>query len=93
MINNDVEDNENTQEMRISSAYGKLRREMTLSVGKTYIIKPLNVRKTKNRDRQCTILDFVPVSEYHPNDIVAKVRYLDNNRIGRAELEDLANLD
>lgn len=35
------------------------------------------------------ILDFVPVSESHPRDFVAKVPFLDNNRIGRVELSDL----
>jgi len=66
-------------------------RKVTLKVGKEYVVQPLNSQKKKHRDRHCMILDFVPVSEDHPRDIVAKVRFLDNNRIGRVELEDLTS--
>ena len=64
-------------------------RKMTLRVGKEYLVEPLNNRKMKHRDRRCVILDFVPVSESHPRDLVAKVRFRDNNRVGRVELADL----
>jgi hypothetical protein len=74
--------------MMISSSKGKT----TLRVGKEYIIQPVNPLKKKHRNRRCIVLDFVPVSDSHPIDIVAKVRFIDNNRIGRTELDDLVSL-
>jgi hypothetical protein len=65
------------------------RGTLTLEIGREYIIEPLNPKKLKNRGRHCLLLDFIPVSDSHPRDIQAKIRYLDNNRIGRAELGDL----
>lgn len=76
--------------MEVASAYGKARRRVILEVGKEYIIQPLNPRSTKNRDRKCILLGFVAVSEYEPDYIKAKIRYLDNNKVGRAEITDLA---
>jgi hypothetical protein len=58
-------------------------RKMTLTIGNEYLVEPLNSR--------CVILDFVPVSESHPRELVAKVRFRDNNRVGRVELEDLTS--
>lgn len=76
--------------MEVASMHGKLKRHIILEVGKEYIIQPLNPRSTKNRDRRCLLLGFVPVSQYEPDYIKAKIRYLDNNKVGRAELTDLA---
>ena len=64
----------------------------TLHVGRRYIIRPPNPAKLRNRDRECLVLAFVPVSETHPHDVVAKVRFLDNNRVGRAEPNELQPL-
>ena len=74
--------------MRVSTGV-QGQRNTEIETGKEYIIQPLNSRKLKNRGRHCLVLDFVPVSKSHPNDIVAKVRYTDNNRIGKAELRNL----
>lgn len=63
----------------------------TLHVGRRYIIRPRNPSKLRNRDRECLVLAFVPVSDTH-SDIVAKVRFLDNNRVGRAEPNELRPL-
>jgi hypothetical protein len=68
------------------------RRKSTIKVGKDYVIQPVNILKKKHRNRRCTVLGFVPVSDSHPRDIVAKVRFRDNNRTGRAELEDLVSI-
>lgn len=64
----------------------------TLHVGRRYIIRPPNPAKLRNRDRVCLVLAFVPVSDSHSRDIVAKVRFLDNNRVGRAEPNELRPL-
>jgi hypothetical protein len=78
--------------MTVITSFGSKRRKMTIKVGKEYVIQPLNPLKKKHRDRRCVVLGFVPVSEFHPRDIVAKVRFLDNNRIGRTELDDLVSV-
>ena len=65
------------------------QRDVEIETGKEYIVQPLNPQKLKNRGRHCLVLDFVPVSESQPDYIVAKVRYTDNNRIGKADLSDL----
>lgn len=62
-------------------------------IGRRYVVKPLNPRKTKNRERECVLLDIVLISSSHPDDMVAKVRYMDNNRVGRADFGDLEPLD
>jgi hypothetical protein len=77
------------ERIQVTSGFRHERREVEVEVGKEYVVQPMNPQKTKNRGRKCVILDFVPLSESHPNDMVAKVRYLDNNRVGRAELSDL----
>ena len=74
--------------MTVYSSKGKT----TLRVGKEYVIQPLNPLKKKHRNRRCIVLDFVPVSDSHRRDIVAKVRFLDTNRIGRTELDDLVSV-
>lgn len=78
-----------SEQIKVRVLHGSTERKTTLKIGGEYIVKPLNPQKKKHRDRPCVILDFVPVSEQHPRDIVAKVRFLDNNRMGRAELSDL----
>ena len=77
--------------LAVMTIYGS-KGKTTLRVGKEYIIEPLNPLKKKHRNRRCIVLDFVPVSDSHPIDIVAKVRFLDNNRVGRAELADLVGV-
>jgi hypothetical protein len=74
--------------MRVSTGV-HAQRNIDIEPGKEYVIQPLNSRKLKNRGRHCLVLDFVSLSESHPEYIVAKVRYTDNNRIGKAELRDL----
>lgn len=78
-----------SEQIKVRVLHGSTQLKTTLKIGGEYIVKPLNPQKKKHRDRPCVILDFVPVSEQHPKDIVAKVRFLDNNRMGRAELDDL----
>ena len=53
--------------------------------GKHYIIKPDNPSKKRNRGRVCIVERFMP--DY------VKVRYVDNNRIGRALHQDLKYYD
>lgn len=76
--------------IEVGTTYGGAHRKVTLIAGHEYVVSPLNPRKMKHRGRRCVLLDFVPVSESRPKDTVAKVRFVDNNRVGRAELDDLA---
>lgn len=71
---------------------GKKKRKGVINVGLTYVVDPMNPAKSRNRGRVCRVIDFVPVSDFHP-ELVAKIRYLDNNRIGRAELDDLLPIE
>lgn len=72
--------------------YAAQERKVELVVGRTYRVEPLNSRKLKNRGRECLLLDFVPVSKQDPS-MVAKVRFLDNNRIGKIEYSDLVPIE
>jgi hypothetical protein len=78
--------------MTVVASFGSKQRRATIKVGREYVIQPLNTQKKKHRNRRCVVLGFVPVSEFHPRDIVARVRFLDNNRIGRTELDDLVSV-
>ena len=60
-------------------------------VGNEYRIEPHNPAKLRNRNRECRVLGFTHVSSSH-GDVVARVRFLDNNRQGRAELNELVPL-
>jgi hypothetical protein len=79
-------------QLTVTVRLGSQQRNATIKVGKEYVIQPLKSLKKKHRNRRCVVLEFVRVSDSHPRDIVAKVRFLDNNRIGRAELGDLVSV-
>ena len=70
------------------ATHGRTQREVLLEVGREYVLSPLNPRARRYRGRRCAILGFVPTSD--GKDTVAKVRYLDTNRVGRAKLIHLA---
>ncbi len=65
------------------------QRRVVLEVGKEYLVSPINERNMQNRGRVCILLEFVPYSYDKPEDILALVKFSDNNRQGRVELEDL----
>lgn len=65
------------------------KRIVIIEIDRQYVVRPHNKRKLKHRDRECIVLDVVPISESHPHDKIAQVRFLDNNRQGRVELFDL----
>lgn len=75
---------------KVSTSIGARNRTINVSEGHEYIVSPLNSAKLKHRGRRCIVLEVISVSENHPRDFVAKVKFLDNNRIGRVELGDLA---
>jgi len=65
------------------------QRRVVLEIGKEYLVSPINRYNMENRGRRCILLEFVPYSPDKPEDILARVKFLDTNRNGRIELEDL----
>ncbi|MEK3886550.1 hypothetical protein [Bacillus sp. FSL K6-3431] len=65
--------------------------EFTFRVGSTLGIQPLNKRATRNRGRSVQILGFNRKDEKDP--MRAKVKYLDTNRNGFVEIDDLDVLE
>jgi len=70
------------------ATHGDTQREVLLEVGREYTISPLNPRAQRHRGRECSILEFVPTSDGEGT--IARVRYLDTNRVGHAKLDHLA---
>jgi hypothetical protein len=75
------------QPVRLAIQYGRRYREVTAVVGAEYTVDPLNPQKLKHRGRQCTLLGLVRDDIGTP--MKAQVRFLDNGRQGRVDLEDL----
>lgn len=55
-----------------------------LTYGEVYIVQPQNPQKLKHRDRLCEIIDL---EEDHTGQV--KVKFLDNKRVGKVDLNDL----
>jgi len=70
------------------ATHGNTQREVLLEVGREYTVSPLNPRAQRHRGRACSILEFVPASDGEGT--IARVRYLDTNRVGHAKLDHLA---
>lgn len=58
--------------------------DVTIEIGKEYVINAPSPRNKRN-GRHVRVLDFVRPFEDRP-DVYAKVRYVDNNRVGRVDL-------
>ena len=71
--------------------HGGKRREVILEVGREYIVDPINPRAKRNRGRRCELLGFVESKDGKRTK--AKVTYLDNRRVGRVELHNLAEAE
>ena len=63
---------------------------ITIKPGDSLMVKPDNPQKMKHRDRTCRINSFR--FDDIGNPIQANVTFLDTNRAGRVDLEDLAAL-
>ena len=77
------------QTKTVISGTPPFQRTVVLDVGKEYLVSPINERNMQNRGRTCILLEFVAYSYDKPEDILALVKFVDNNRQGRVELEDL----
>ena len=65
-------------------------RKLTLRIGGEYVVSPLNPKKMKNRGRRVLIRDFTRTEK---GDAEIRVKYLDNNKAGKAIAEDLDVID
>lgn len=79
--------------MQVGSGFGTRSRVVFIIPGRRYVVKPLNPRKLKHRDRECVVLDIVERPHADKPEQVAKVRYADNNRVGYPDVGDLVPLD
>lgn len=64
--------------------------DYTITIGKELVVKPLNKQKLKHRDRRVQVLSFNENREYG---LRVNVRFLDNNRRGIIEIDDLDTLE
>lgn len=63
--------------MKVDVTVGRKSRSVVLEVGKDYIVQPLNVAATYNRDRRCTVVGFTDVKDGR-----VRVRFADTKRVG-----------
>lgn len=75
------------REVRSLVTFGKQVRHVHVVVGRTYLVQPLNPLKKKHRDRICTVTRILMDKEIFP--CGAEVKFADNGRRGRVELDDL----
>lgn len=73
-----------SEQIEVRLLYGSAERKTTVRIGGEYVVKPLNPRKKKHRDRPCVIIDFVPVSEQHPRDLPKSGFLITTARAGRS---------
>ncbi|MFB5268111.1 hypothetical protein ACE41H_15190 [Paenibacillus enshidis] len=62
-------------------------RVTNIEIGRTYWVHPDNPLKLKHRGRNCVVTNFY--RDKHGHAIDASVRFLDDNRKGRVDLNDL----
>ncbi len=62
-----------------------------VEIGQTCVVQPANPRKTKHRDRQCVVLGFEEATDGGP--ARAEVKFLDTNRKGKVDVEDLVPVE
>lgn len=60
-------------------------RKLQIKIGGEFVVKPLNPRKKKHRDRRVIIRKFLE-SNYG---LTVQVQFIDNKRIGKVEIDDL----
>lgn len=59
---------------------------LIVKIGETYIVKPLNPNKLKHRNRKIQIVKFNSNERYG---LRVNVKFLDNNRAGIVDIDDL----
>lgn len=77
----------NTQTIKTKES-GKIR-NIVMETGRAYRIASLRYRLPKDQGRECVLVDIVSSSPKRPDDMVAKIRFTDDGKLGRAKLGDL----
>jgi len=49
-----------SEQIEVRLLYGSAERKTTVRIGGEYVVKPLNPRKKKHRDRPCVVIDLFP---------------------------------
>jgi len=65
-------------------------RRIVVRVGEEYVIEPVGPGRSRNRGRMCVVLGIEDREGEDAPAIYAKIRFLDTNRMGRAEFAELA---
>ena len=79
--------NQETDYTQVETIRGDQQRTVILKEGNNYRVNPLNPRKTKHHGRRLMILT---IYDFFNNKCgKCKVRFLDTNRIGFVDMEDL----
>jgi len=61
------------------------KRRISLEIGKEYVIGP----SSDHDGRRATLIEVMPYHPDKPDDLVARVKFSDDHRYGRVELDDL----
>lgn len=72
--------------LKIQAYYKTVTRTVTIEVGQTYLVDPLNPRCKKNRGRFCVVLGF-------PSDNYALVAFSDTSRNALVPIRDLTDFE
>jgi hypothetical protein len=79
-----------SEKIKVKKTYnGNLLSEFIINIGDELVVKPHNKLKLKHRDRHVQIVKFTEDSR---SGLRAKVKFLDNNRFGFVDIEDLEEL-
>ncbi|MDP1441924.1 hypothetical protein [Priestia megaterium] len=79
-----------TEKLKVKKLYNnKTLSQFTISIGDELVVKPYNKLKLKHRDRRVQILKFTNHSRLG---FRARVKFLDNNKLGFVEIDDLEEL-
>ncbi|MEM7180782.1 MAG: hypothetical protein AAF518_07710 [Spirochaetota bacterium] len=62
------------------------KRKIFLYPGSTYAIRDIQTKPKKKKERKCQLLEIIPSNSTNQ---LAKIRYLDSNRVGKIRIENL----
>jgi hypothetical protein len=88
-IKSKVNDNGIIERLIVESRSNEEERNIVVKIGKEMIVKPLNVKKLKHRDRRVIINK---ITDEGFKGTRASVKFLDNNRLGKVDIADLDDL-
>jgi hypothetical protein len=84
-----VNNNDVIEEVLINTKTDEIVRKVTVHIGKEMVVKPINKRKLKHRDRRVIINKIIDEGFKGLN---ASVKFSDTKRTGKVEVIDLDDL-